>query len=101
MTSAKEATRRGSARVFGQWKVHVCGSLHAGTQRIPSETRLTTANGLMMSYSTNGIKATGIGTRIMTLHVDAGLAAGTIAVLHAFRSTINVGVPKVILDAAA
>lgn len=55
----------------------------------------------MMSYTTDGIEATGIGTRIATFHIDAGLGAGTITILHTFGTAIDVRISKVVLNAAA
>lgn len=55
----------------------------------------------MMGNTTDGIEATGIGTRIATFHIDAGLGAGTITILHTFGTAIDVRISKVVLNTAA
>lgn len=55
----------------------------------------------MMSHTTDGIKATRIGTRIATFHIDAGFGAGTITILHTFGTAIDIRISKIVLNAAA
>lgn len=55
----------------------------------------------MMSNATDGVEATGIGARIATFHIDAGLAAGAVTILHTFGTAIDVRISKVVLNAAA
>lgn len=53
-----------------------------------------------MGHPTDGIEAAGIGAGIAAFHVDAGLAAGTVGILHALRAAVDVRITEVVLDAA-
>jgi len=55
----------------------------------------------VVGHPTDGIESAGIGTRIAALHIDTGPAAGTIAILHAFRAAIDVRITEIVLDAGA